>query len=65
MIDEEEEDLGDDEEHDSLSVGAELPTGTHVMVPQVTSADSQLPSALRAVQTAPRAAQLTEGGQRV
>ena len=65
MIDEVEEDLGDDEKHDALSVGAELPTGTHVTVPQVTSADSQLPSALRAVQTAPQAAQLTEGGERV
>ena len=42
-----------------------LPTGTHVTVPQVESADSQLPSALRAVQTAPRAAQLSEGGGRV
>ena len=65
MIDEVEEDLVDDELHDALSVGALLPTGTHAAVHQVTSADAQLPSALRAVQTTPRPAQLTAGGERV
>ena len=57
MIDEEVmEDLGDDEVHDALSAGTVMSSGNCVPVPQVTeSADSQLPSALRAVQTAPRA----------
>ena len=65
MIDEVEEDLVDDELHDALSVRAGLPTGTRAAIYQVMSADAQLPSALRAVQTAPRPAQLTAGGERV
>ena len=59
MIDEVEEDLEDDELHDTLSVRAGLPTGTHAAVYQVMSADAQLPSALRAVQTSPRPVQLS------
>ena len=67
MIDEEvEEDLGNDEVHDALSAGSVMSSGTRVPVPQVESADdSQLLSALRAVQTAPRAGQLGAGGERV
>ena len=66
MIDEEVvEDLGDDEVHDALSAGTVSSSGTRVPVPQAESADSQLPSALRAVQTAPRAGQLGAGGERV
>ena len=67
MIDEEVlEDLGDEEVHDALSAGTVMSSGTRVPVPQVTtSADSQLPSALRAVQTAPRAGQLGAGGEKV
>ena len=66
MIDEEELDLVDDELHDALSVRARLPTVTRVMVHQETSAaDAQLSSALRTVQTSPRAAQLSSRGERV
>ena len=67
MIDEEVmEDLGNDEVHDALSAGNVISSGTRVPVPQVsTSADSQLPSALRTVQTAPRAGRLGAGGEKV
>ena len=68
MIDEDvTEDLGNDEVHDALSAGMVISSGTHVPVPQVscTSAESQLPSALRAVQTAPRPGQLGVGGEKI
>ena len=64
MIDEEEVDLVDDELHDALSARARLPTVTHAVVHQVKSADAQLSSALRAVQTSPKAVQLSGGGER-
>ena len=60
------DDLGNDEVHDALSTGTVISSGTHVPVPQVctSSAESQLPSALRAVQTAPRPGQLGTGVRR-
>ena len=67
MIDEDvTDDLGNDEVHDALSAGTVISSGTHVPVPQVctSSVESQLPSALRAVQTAPRPGQLGAGGEK-
>ena len=67
MIDEDvTDDLGNDEVHDALSAGTVISSGTHVPVPQVRtlSTETQLPSALRAVQTAPRPGQLGARGEK-
>ena len=65
MVDEDvTDDLGNDEVHDALSAGMVISSGTRVPVPQIRtlSTETQLPSALRAVQTAPRPGQLGERG---
>ena len=57
MVDEEEvENLENDEVLEALAVGMVSYSGTRVPVPQICtlSTETQLPSALRAVQTAPR-----------
>ena len=69
MVDEEGvDDLENDEVLEALSVGEVRSNGTRVPVPQICtlSTETQLPSALRAVQTAPRPrpSQLGAGGER-
>ena len=69
MVDEEGvDDLENDEVLEALSVGMVMSSGTRVPVPQICtlSTETQLPSALRAVQTAPRPrpSQLGAGGER-
>ena len=65
MTDEEEVDLVDDELHNTLTVQAGMPTATRVTVHQVAADGTQLFSALHTVQTCPRAAQMTCGGERI
>ena len=61
MVDEDVTDvLGNDEVHNALSAGMVISSGTFLPVPQICtlSTETQLPSALRAVQTASRPGQL-------